>query len=162
MFQASEEIRLLGIPDVGRDPFEVDAVGLGPVEKFQSDDVLRPIDQVIGNAGLAATLTVIAPAFGEEEFAVEHGAEARVEGAEGKLDRYQAIGGFTEPAAVLPLHARSFLAGLGMAGVVNNADGLGILMIAGDDLLNTIAGAWMIPDIAVEILLQRARSNVVE
>jgi hypothetical protein len=49
-----------------------------------------------------------------------------------------------------------------MAGVVNDADGLGVLMVACDDLLNAITGARMIPDIAVEILLERARSDVVE
>jgi hypothetical protein len=35
-------------------------------------------------------------------------------------------------------------------------------VIAGHDLLNAIAGPRMIPDIAVEILLERARSEVVE
>jgi hypothetical protein len=35
-------------------------------------------------------------------------------------------------------------------------------VIACDDLLNPIAGAWMIPDIGVEILLKRTWSDVVE
>jgi len=78
------------------------------------------------------------------------------------LDRDYAVGGLAEPAAILPLHAGGFLPGLGMAGVVDDADGLGVLMIACDDLLNAITSARMIPDIAVEILLERARSDVVE
>jgi hypothetical protein len=49
-----------------------------------------------------------------------------------------------------------------MAGVVDDADGLGILMIARDDLLKAITGASVIPDVAVEILLERARRDVVE
>ena len=49
-----------------------------------------------------------------------------------------------------------------MSGVVNDADGFGILMIARYDLLDPIAGAGMIPDIATEKLLKRARGNVVE
>src|SRR5262245_39679085 len=121
-----------------------------------------PIDDLLGNAGLATALTIPAPAFGEEEFGVEHGAETGVKGAERELDGDNAVGGFAEPAAILPLHARRFLAGLGMTGVVNDADGLGVVMITGDDLLKAIAGACLIPDIAVEILLERARRNVVE
>src|SRR2546428_10225544 len=49
-----------------------------------------------------------------------------------------------------------------MAGVVDDADGLGVLMIAGDDLLNAVAGARMIPDIAAKQLLQRAWRDIVE
>jgi len=49
-----------------------------------------------------------------------------------------------------------------MAGIVEDANSLGILMIAGDDLLNAIAGARMIPDIRIEKLLERAWGNVVE
>ena len=49
-----------------------------------------------------------------------------------------------------------------MAGVVKDADGLGILMIAGDDLLQTVTGARMIPNIAVEKLLEGAWGDVVE
>src|SRR5262249_52101526 len=67
-----------------------------------------------------------------------------------------------ESAAILPLHAGGHLAGFGMAGVVKDADGLGILMIAGDELLHTIAGARMIPDIAIEKFLERTGGHVVE
>src|ERR1700730_6754909 len=49
-----------------------------------------------------------------------------------------------------------------MPGVVNDADGFGIFMIACDDLLDAIAGTGMIPDIAIEKLLERARGDVVE
>src|SRR6266851_911792 len=49
-----------------------------------------------------------------------------------------------------------------MAGVVDDADGLGILMIACDDLLNAVAGARVIPGIAGQELLQRAWGDVVE
>src|SRR5713101_7931061 len=49
-----------------------------------------------------------------------------------------------------------------MAGVVDDADGLGIFMIAGDDLLHAVAGARMVPDIARQKLLQRAWGDVVE
>jgi hypothetical protein len=34
-------------------------------------------DAVVGNAGLAITLAIVAPAVGQEEFGVEHGAKAR-------------------------------------------------------------------------------------
>src|SRR5215831_6602390 len=112
--------------------------------------MLGPIDDLVGNAGLAATFAVVAPAFGQEEFGVEHGAEARVEGAEGELGRDNTVGGFAEATAILPLYPGGHRAGFGMAGVVDDADGLGILMIAGDELLQTVAGARMIPDIAVE------------
>src|SRR5262245_35647236 len=95
--------------------------------------MLGAIDDGVWNAGLATTFAVVAPAFGQEQFGVEHGAEARVEGAEGELDRDDTVGGLAEPAAILPLHAGSHLAGFGMAGVVEDAEGLGILMIAGDE-----------------------------
>src|SRR5262249_16913831 len=156
-----EEIGFLGVPDVRRDPFEVNTVGLGSIQEFQSDDVLGAIDDRIGNAGLATTLAIVAPTFGQKEFGVQHGAETRVVGAERALDGDGAVGCLAQPAAILPLHAGGFLAGLGMARVVDDADGFGVLMIAGNDLLHAIPGAWMIPDIAVEILLQRARSDVV-
>ena len=135
MFQAGEEIGFFGVPDVGGDPFVVDAVGFGPIKQFQGDVMLGTIDDVVGNAGLATPFAVVAPAFGQEEFGVEHGAETRVVGAEGELDRDHAVGRLAEPAAILPLHAGGHLAGFSMAGVIDDADGLGILMIAGDDLL---------------------------
>ena len=162
MFQAGEEIGLLGVPDVGGDPFEMDAVGLGAVELLQSHVMLGTIDDVVRDAGLATTFAVVAPAFGEKDFGVEHGAKSRVVGTEGELDRDDAVGGLAEPTAILPLHAGSHLAGFGMTGVVDDADSLGVLMIAGDDLLGAIAGARMIPDIAVEKFLERAWGNVVE
>src|SRR5437763_492897 len=115
----------------------MNAVGLGAIEQFQADVMFGPIDDVIGNAGLATTLAVVAPAFGQKNFGVERGAEACVERTEDELDGDHAIGGLAEPTAILPLHAGGFLAGLGMAGVVNDADSFGILMIARDDLLNT-------------------------
>jgi hypothetical protein len=46
-----------------------------------------------------------------------------------------------------------------MGRVVDDADGLGVLVIACHDLLNAIARVWMVPDIAVEKLLQGARSD---
>src|SRR5260370_465355 len=110
LVQAGEEIGFLGVPDVSGDPFEVDAVGLGTIEEFQGDMMLGTIDDVIGNAGLATTFAVGAPAFGQEEFGVEHGAEARVVGTEGELDRDDTVGGLAEPTAILPLHAGSHLA----------------------------------------------------
>src|SRR5437016_2121660 len=140
----------------------MDAVGLGAVEEFQGDVVFGPIAKVVGDAGLATTLAVVVPAFGEEEFGIEHGAKMRIEGAEGEVDGDDAISGLAEPAAILPLHARGFLAGLGMARVVDDADGLGIFVIARDDFLDVIAGARMIPYVGVEILLKRARRDVVE
>ena len=57
LLQAGEERRLLGIPDVSGDPFEMHTVGLGAIEEFQRDEVLGSIDHVLGNAGVA-TLTV--------------------------------------------------------------------------------------------------------
>jgi hypothetical protein len=49
-----------------------------------------------------------------------------------------------------------------MSGVVEDADGLGILVIARDDALDLVAGAAMIPDVGVEEFLERSRSDVVE
>ena len=162
LFEADEEIGFFGVPDIGRDPFEVDAIGFGAVEQFQSDMVLWPIDDIVGNAGLTATFAVVVPAFGEEEFGIEHGSEACVEGAESELHGDDAVGGFPETAAILPLDAGCLLAGLGMAGIVDDADGFGIFMIAGYDLLHALTGAGMVPDIGVEELLQSARRDVIE
>src|SRR4029453_19249764 len=128
----------------------------------QGDVVLGTVGDVVRNAGLATPFAVVAPALGQEEFGVEHGAEGRVVGAEGQLNCDDAVGGLTEPATILPLPAGGLLAGFGMAGVVDDADGLGILVIARDDLLEAITGSGMIPDIAVEELLERTRSEVVE
>src|SRR5262249_29884164 len=116
----------------------------------------------IGDAGLATALAVVAPAFGQEEFGVEHGAEAGVERAERQLHGDDAIGGLSEPAAILPLHGGGLLTGLGMAGVVEDADGLGIFMIPCDDLLHAITSTRMIPDIRVEKFLEGTWGDVVE
>jgi hypothetical protein len=49
-----------------------------------------------------------------------------------------------------------------MAGVVEDADGLGIFMIPGDEVLQALPSARVLPDIRIEKLLQSARGDVVE
>src|SRR5260370_37887409 len=107
--------------------------------------MLGPIDDLVGNAGFTAALTIVAPAFGQVQFGVEHGAEASVVESEGEVDGDDAVGPLAEPAAVLPLRAGGLRARFGMAGVVDDADGLGILMVACDDVLQAIASTRMIP-----------------
>src|SRR5262249_15119065 len=113
-------------------------------------------------AGRATPGAIVAPALREEKFGIEQGAEPGVVGTEREVHGDDAVGGLAQPAAILPLHAGGLLAGLGMARVVEDADGRGVRMIASDDLLHAIAGAGVVPDIAGEILLERAWSEVIE
>ena len=55
------------------------------------------------------------------------------------MDADDAVIDFAGVAAPLPLNAGGFLAGFGMARIVNDADGLGVGVIARDDLLTAIA-----------------------
>jgi len=59
-------------------------------------------------------------------------------------------------AAPLALDAGGFLTGLGMSGIVDDADGLGIGMIAPDDVLDAIAGVAIVPRGPIEELLECA------
>lgn len=162
LFQAGQEIGPFGVPDIGGDPFEMDAVGLSTIEEFEANAMLGPIDKIVGNARLATAFAVVAPDFGEEEFGIEHGPEACVVGTEGKLNGDDAVGNLTEPAAILALHAGSLVARFGMAGVVDDADGLGIFMIASDHLLDAVASTRMVPNIGAQKLLERPWGDAVE
>src|SRR5208282_4837847 len=88
--------------------------------------------------------------------AIEHGAEACVVTGIAEVDADDAVIDLTRVAAPLTLHASGMGAGLRMAGVINDADGIGIRMIATDDVPHTLAHPAVVPFGPTEKFLKRA------
>ena len=75
------------------------------------------------------------------------------------MHRDQAVVDLAGVAAVLPLDARGVRALLGVARLVDDADRLGVRVIASDDLGHPLPHRLVVPLIAAEELLQTARRN---
>jgi hypothetical protein len=121
LVQPPQVAGLVAVALVEGQPVEGQAVGQGAVELPQGDLPLGPVDEVVGDAGLAAALAVGVPGLGQEQVGVEEGlvaaaGEAGVDGDDAVLD----LAGL---AAVLPLDARGVGAVLDGAGLVVQADG---------------------------------------
>ncbi len=161
-FEPGQERGTGGVPFVGGEPSEGDAVGQGAVDLSQGDVVLGPIDEMVGDAGLGPAVGIVPAVFGEEQIAVEHGAEAGVVAGIAQVDADHAVVDLAGVAAPLEMNARGFVAALGMAGIVDDADGLGIGMIASNNLLDAIAQAHVTPRRPTEELLQSPARRVGE
>lgn len=153
-FESGQELGTTSIPFVGGEPAEGEAVGQGAVHLSQGDVVLGSVDEMFGNARLLAAHRIIPTVLGQEQIAIKHRAEAGVIARIAQVNADDAVVFFAGVAAPLHLNARRLVAGLGMAGIVDDADGLEVAMIAGDNLLDAIAQQGMIPLGPIEELLQ--------
>jgi len=161
-FEAGQEVGTTGVPFVDGEPTEADAVGQRVPELIEGDVVFGSINNVIGNARFLAACGIVPAVLGKEKIAVEHGAKMGVEAAVAEVNADDTIVDLAGVAAPLALDAGGFIAGLGMTRIVDDADGLGIVMIANDDLLHAITNVFAIPGRPIEELLKRAAWRAVE
>src|SRR5512143_1556049 len=134
--QGPQQFGLAAVPLVERQPVEPDAVGDSPVVERQRDRPLRSIHHVVGDAGLAATVAVGVPALGQEQLAIEQAME--VAAGEPQVDGDDAILGLAQPAAPLLLHAGGLVPLLVVAGLVEEPDGVGALVLSGAEPLESV------------------------
>ena len=78
------------------------------------------------------------------------------------MNRDQTVVDLSDVAAVLPLHAGGVIAFFRVAGIIDDANRLRIGVIASHNLLESIAELEVVPDIAVQKLLERPRRDVVK
>lgn len=161
-FEPGQERGTGGVPFVGGEPSEGDAIGQGAIDLSQGDVVLGPVDEMVGDAGFCPAVGIVPAVFGKEQIAVEHGAEAGVVAGITQVDADHAVVDLAGVAAPLEMNARGFVAALGMTGIVDDADGLGIRMIPGNELLDAIAQQHMTPRRPTEELLQSPTRRVGE
>lgn len=76
------------------------------------------------------------------------------------MHRHRAVLLLAAGPAVLPLDPRGLLALLGIAGLVEDADGVGVAVARGHLLLNAIPHSLLVPVGPREKLLERARRRV--
>src|SRR5512142_3080233 len=156
--QGPQQFGLAAVALVERQPVEPEAVGDRPVVKLQRDLPLRPVHQVVGDAGLAAAVTVGVPALGQEQLTVEQAVE--VAAGQPQLDGDDAVLGLAQPAAPLLLDAGGLVPLLGIAGLVEEPDGVGALVLGGDEPLESVAHPALLPLELAEELLQGARGDI--
>jgi len=161
-FESGEEFGTTGIPLVGREPAEVEPIGQGAANLFESDLILGSIDDPIGDAGFASALGIGPTVFGQEQVAIDHDAELGVVTGIAKMDADNAVIDLAGVAAPLALDAGGVRAALGMPRIVDDADGLGIGMIASDDPLAAVAHQGAVPTRQVHEFLERAPRRVGE
>ena len=156
ILQSLQKRRSLRVPLVGRKPREHHAVANGAIDLLQRDPMFGTIDDIVGNARFLPTLRISPSMFGKKERAVEQRPKRTVVRGVGQMHRDHAVVDLAGVAAVLSLDARGVRALLGMARFVDDADRLGVRVIAGDDLRHPIPRRFLVPLIAAEELLQTA------
>ena len=92
-----------------------------PVELIEGDPPLRPVDDVVRDAGVAATRAVVAPFLRQEEIGVEQRLERPLRDADVHGD--DAVLHLAFAAQILPLDAGRLVAPLAAACLVDHADG---------------------------------------
>jgi hypothetical protein len=148
----------LAVSFVEGQPRETHSVGHGAIQQLQGDVSLGPMRHCLGNAAGSAALAVGRPILGKEQFPVEQGMEA-VGGGIAQVDGDAAVVGLARRPAVLAFDARRLVSLLGVAGLVEDAHGVRVGMIAGDDLLEAVAHRSLPPTGAGQKLLERARGR---
>ena len=161
-FESVEKGGTTGVPFVGGEPSEVDAVGQGVPKLIEGDVVFGSVNDVVGDARFRAAFGIIPAFFGKEKIAVEHGAKTGVKGGVTEVNADNTVVDLAGVAAPLALDAGGFFAGLGMTGIVDDADGLGIGMITNDELLDAIANVAAVPGGPIEELLEGTARRAVE
>src|SRR5690606_38280269 len=75
LITAFQDAWLAAVAFVRRDAREHQAFGRAAIEQLQRDLPLGPIQHVVRDAGLAATLAIVAPRLRQKQFAVEQAVE---------------------------------------------------------------------------------------
>lgn len=161
-FQSVQKDRTTGVPFVDREPTEVHAIGQRVPELIEGDVVLGSVNDVVGDARFPTACRIVPAVFGKEQIAVDHGAELRVETGVTEVDADDAVIDLAGVAAPLALNASGLLTGLGMSGIVDDANGLRVGMIAPHDVLHAIANVDAVPGGPIEKLLEGAAWRAVE
>ena len=158
--QTSKESRSLPIAFVEGQPVKANAVARGQVELLQSNLPLGTVDYLVRDAGLPTALPVVRPGFREEQVAAQQRSEtsacnAEVDGDDTGID-------LAQPAAPLALDTGSLGALLGLAGLIDNADGAQPLVVGkarqhlGRVFLGDVDHGGLVPDVIFEELLEAA------
>ncbi len=162
LFESRQEIGTTGVPFVESEPTECDAVGQSVADLVKRNIVFGLVDDFVGNARFLTPLGIVPGVFWQEQVAVEHGAKMRIEAGVAEVDTDDAVIDLARVATPLPLDTGGLVAGFGMSRIVDDADGLGIGVIAHDNVLNLIDELAVIPGGPIEKLLQRPAWRAVE
>src|SRR5262249_54535543 len=141
--QAAEESRLAAVVLIKGDPGEGQPVAAGDIVQLQADLPLGPMDQRLGDACGAASTSVRAPHFGQEEFAVQQAMERSV--GQRQVNRDDAIVDLAAGATVLVLNSGGLVPLLGTTGLVKHTNDARTAMPRSDPLLESIAHQEVVP-----------------
>ncbi len=156
--QCPQKLRLAAVPFVERDPFELHAVVRGALVQFQSDVALGSIHDLVGDTRLPAASAIVRPAFWNEQIVVDQA--VKVAAGITQMHGDDAVLLLADGPAVLPLHARRFLAFLDEASLVNQANGMLSVVIAHHDLLHAVPHSVVVPLMLTEEFLQSSDRHV--
>src|SRR6266511_2333437 len=141
--QAVEESWLAAVVLIEGDPSENQPVAAGDVVQLQADLPLGPVDQRLGNPCGATPGSVLAPHFGQEEFAVQQAVERSL--GQRQVNRDDAIVILAGGPAVLVLNSGGLVPLLGTTGLVEHTNDSRTAMPGGDPLLESIAHQEVVP-----------------
>src|SRR6266446_1879759 len=154
----SSQKRWSTVPSIEGQPSEPNAVRPSPVIQFQSDVQLGTVNHRVGNAGLTATLTIIRPRLRQEQFPVQQA--MKIVHRQTQVYGNDAVVFLSFSTAILHLHARCFGSLLGIARVIDDADGPRTGMLLGHDLLVPLSRQVFIPTMLAKKFLQRPHGHV--
>src|SRR5262249_5928428 len=121
LVQPRQEAGVVAVALVECQPVEGDAVGPRARQLPQGQLPLGAVDDLVGDAGGAATVAVGVPGLGQEQGGVDQGLV--VPPGDGQVDGDDAVLGLAGLAAPLPLDAGGLGPLLDGAGLVDDADG---------------------------------------
>ena len=156
--QFAEQFGLAAVAFVERQPIKAEPVADGAVIQLQGDLPLGPISHSVGNPGFSTAVAVGIPAFGKVQLAVEQAVEILT--CEAQVDGNNAVLGFAQPTTPLLLDAGRLVTLFRVAGFVEAPNDMGTLMLSGDELMEPVVQAIIIPAVLAKKLLQGARRDV--
>ena len=153
------EEKLLGfsIIFVKRQPVEMQAIRLGPIDQIESNLPLGLEDFVVGNPGLPAAFAVVGPFPGQIEFTVEQTVE--VGGEVAQMDGDDAVFDLSQPVAPLPGHPGRLDALFGVSGIVDQTEGQFPGMFLGNPSLDAAKDLLFVPFQERQKFLEGSRGN---
>ena len=129
-----------------------------PIVQLQGDLRLRAVGHPFRNFRLAAARGIASPAFRQEQLAIEQ--TVKIVGGIGQMHSNDPVFLLAHRAQVLPLHAGSLVPLFHEAGFIDDANGMGMGMFRGNDLLQAVASQIFLPTMLAEKLLQRSHRHV--
>ena len=156
--QLAEQFGLAAVALVERQPIKAESIAHGSVVQFQGDLPLGPISHGVGNSGFSTAVAIGIPTFGEVQLAVEKSVEILT--CEAQVDGNNAVLGLAQPTTPLLLDAGRLVTLFRVARFVEDPNDMGTLMLTGDELMEPVAQAILLPAVLAEKLLQGARRNV--